>query len=136
MDPISKARLSDNKERSQRGQSPNSQANLKKYQPGQSGNPGGRKKKVFTAICDKFIKKNRGAIEETMLKILQKEGMAAVLLLREVADHHEGPVTQSIEVSTPQQMSDEQLVAEFEKLIKNDSLTSRDLQEPSASEAN
>ena len=129
MDPVSKARLSDSRERSN--------ANLNKFQPGKSGNPGGRKKKIFTAICDRFIKKNRKAIEQTMLKILEKEGMAAVLLLREVADHHEGPVTQSIEVSTPQQMTDEQLMAEFDKLLKNDhNRAALSVQEPSSPEAN
>jgi uncharacterized protein DUF5681 len=109
MDPVSKARASDSRERSL--------ANLKKFKPGQSGNPGGRKKKIFTAICDQVIKRNKKEIEQIMMKIIRKEQMAAVLLLREISDHHEGPVTQALEISGQlSTLSDEQLAEKYEKL--------------------
>lgn len=69
---------------------------------GQSGNPGGRPKKLhFSKLCESIIKTKDGKemLRSVMTDILSKRGMAAVLLLREIAERTEGKVTQPVEMS-------------------------------------
>lgn len=69
---------------------------------GQSGNPGGRPKRLhFSKLCEKIVKSRDGKelLLKTMQSILKKEGMAAVLLMREMAERTEGKVTQGVELS-------------------------------------
>jgi len=73
---------------------------LKQFPKGVSGNPGGRPKQHFTKICQRLVKtkKGRELVESVMEDILDKRGMAAVLLLREIGDRTDGKVTQPMEV--------------------------------------
>ena len=78
MDPVSKARVVENNQQTTRIGG----VTGKGFRPGQSGNPGGRKKKLhFTKMCEQLVKSKDGKelIKEVMRDILNKRGMAAVL---------------------------------------------------------
>lgn len=77
-------------------------ANLKPFQPGQSGNAGGRPKKLpITELYERILSDpaNIAAIEKAVLATLRKGNMAMVLLLREITERMEGKVTQPVEAS-------------------------------------
>jgi hypothetical protein len=72
------------------------------FAKGQSGNPGGRPNKLhFSKLCEGILKSRDGKemLREVMTDILKKKGMAAVLLMREMAERTEGKVTQPVEMS-------------------------------------
>lgn len=69
---------------------------------GWKGNPGGRPKKLhFTKMCEQLVKSKDGKelIKEVMRDILNKRGMAAVLLLREIGERTDGKVSQDLNLS-------------------------------------
>jgi hypothetical protein len=71
-----------------------------RFKAGQSGNPGGRSKKLpITEMYERILSdpKNMVAIEKSVFKALSRGSMAMVLLLREMADRVEGRVTPPIE---------------------------------------
>jgi hypothetical protein len=98
MDPVSRAQSASNQD----NRLARFGNKLNTWKKGQSGNPSGiAKKQNFTKICAKLLRKkeNKQLIETVMRDILDKRGMAAVLLLREMAERTEGKVTQSVEMS-------------------------------------
>ena len=114
MDLISKARSEENKRK------PHSQG--RPFKKGQSGNPGGRPKKLhitnmFEAILSR--PENRKELESIIMDILKSRRMASVLLLREIADRTEGKVSQEIEVSGQlTTLSDTDLEQRLAKLLQ------------------
>lgn len=97
MDPVSKARLSDSTGLTPRQRS---NANLKRYPKGTTGNPGGRRKKPFQEIIDKFMDKkaNRDEIGAVIMDVIRSRRMASVLMIREVAERMDGKVVQPVEM--------------------------------------
>jgi hypothetical protein len=72
----------------------------RKWQPGQSGNPGGRpKKKPVTDLYEAILGDEEAMeqLKKAVLKALTKGNMAMVLQLKEMTDRVEGKVTQPIE---------------------------------------
>lgn len=71
------------------------------WQPGQSGNPGGRpKKKPITEMFERMLEDPgmHESIASAMLNIFrERSGIAKVMLLKDMAERVEGKVTQPIE---------------------------------------
>jgi hypothetical protein len=91
MDPVSRAQAADSSKK----------IVGRPFQKGQSGNPGGRKKKWITAIYDKVLasKANRDVIEATVMGLIEKQRMASILTLREMAERTEGKIEQGISLT-------------------------------------
>jgi hypothetical protein len=75
-----------------------------RWQPGQSGNPGGRpKKKPITEIYEELLAEGvtRNDIKKTMRALVRKKNGLAVQALREMADRIEGRAAgiESVEMS-------------------------------------
>jgi hypothetical protein len=65
---------------------PKSLANLKPFQPGQSGNPGGRPKRdVASEIAAAIFEQNAEAIGKAYLKLLKRGSLGAFSLLSDRA---------------------------------------------------
>lgn len=117
MDPVSKAQESGNKyaelqNRTKRG----------RWVKGQSGNPGGRPKKLhITKMYEKLLAKsdNRNEISESLMKILTGSRMASVLLLREMAERTEGKVVQEVDMQVSGKISLEQVLEAKKKAGKS-----------------
>jgi hypothetical protein len=89
------------------------------FKPGQSGNPGGRKKKPITELMERIVKKkaNRDEIEEVIMEVIRSKRMASVLMLKEVAERTDGKVTDELEITGAiSTYSDEELLAKLKKL--------------------
>lgn len=81
----------------------------RRFQPGVSGNPGGRpKKKPITEMFERLLEKteNIKEIEQSVMETLKSKGMAKVLLLDKMADRVEGKVKDEIEVSGLEGLAD------------------------------
>lgn len=123
MDPISKALLAD--ENGPRLIGANTDPRLANLRPawksGVSPNPSGRKKKgEYTKLCEKLAKSREGKklLKNTMLAILEKQGMAAVLLMREIGERADGKVAQELDLTgTITTLSDEEINKKLQKLI-------------------
>jgi len=73
---------------------PKSLANLKPFQPGQSGNPGGRPKRDISAeIAAAIFEQNAEVIGEAYLRLLKRGSLGAFALL---SDRAYGKVAQPI----------------------------------------
>jgi hypothetical protein len=73
--------------------------NLKPWQPGRSGNPGGRpKKKPVTDLYAQMLEDGatQAMVRKAIQGVIRKGGRAFILWLKEVADRTEGKVTQSL----------------------------------------
>ncbi len=85
-----------------------SNANLKPYKPGQSGNPGGRDKDTLTPLLRQFLNADNEAekivIIKEMINIAKSSGMRGqVAALKEIFDRIDGrvPETHKIESDVP-----------------------------------
>jgi len=107
-----------NSEASGPGRHPNSLANLErhKFQPGQSGNPGGRPKKV-REIADKALDLAEEMLEELKTIAKDKEAPPAVRLqaIKEINDRGLGRAMQSIDIT---QENRHTLSEEFEFIVR------------------
>jgi uncharacterized protein DUF5681 len=95
--------------------------NLKPWQPGQSGNPGGRpKKKPITELYEQLLsdRATLNAIRTAILRNIKSHKTALVPLLREMADRVEGKVTQPIDatVSDFSHWTDEEIQSELKRV--------------------
>lgn len=103
---MAKADVTQNKEANKA----RSLANLRKFKPGVSGNPGGRPhKKPITEMFEEMLATEDGfeAIREAIRSIFfQKSGMAKVMLIKDMADRLEGKVSQPIEASVTVNLAD------------------------------
>ncbi len=95
--------------------------NASRWKPGQSGNPLGRPKKLrITKLFEKILANpaNRKELEESIKDILRSRRMAAVLMLREMAERTEGKVAEKLELDVNvNQYTDEEIAARLERLI-------------------
>lgn len=72
----------------------------RKWQPGQSGNPGGRpKKKPVTDLFEELMSDPElvAGFKSAIARSIMKGGMAGVMYMKEAADRLEGKVTQPID---------------------------------------
>jgi len=109
--------------------------NLKPWQPGQSGNPGGRpKKKPITELYEELL--NDGAtlkaIRTAIVRNIEAGKAAFIPLLREMADRVEGKVTQPIDavVTNYNELTDDELEAEIQRLTTELGLVAAEDVEP------
>jgi hypothetical protein len=81
---------------------PNSLANLKPFQPGQSGNPSGRpKKKPVTEALERLLNSEENAeeIAKALLDVVKARGKGTVSAAKEITDRVEGRVSDKVEHS-------------------------------------
>lgn len=114
MDPVSRAQNSDN--------APVKKKIGRPWPKGVSGNPGGRpKKRHFSEICEALLEdvNGRKMVKNVITDILEKRGMASVLLMREIAERTEGKVKQEVELNaTIDTLSDEELELRLKAIVE------------------
>ncbi len=94
MDPVSKSRVSGSRE--------NSLANLRKFQPGVSGNPSGRKKKSLIEKGLEKISNDKQYVPEFIAAVKKRmllPGVAGVLETREYMDRTHGKVVDTLDMN-------------------------------------
>ena len=93
-----------------------------RFKQGRSGNPGGRPKKLrITRMFEQMLSKpsGRNELKAVVRDILEKRGMAAVLLLREMIERTEGKMAQEVDLSgSISMLSDADLAAKIAKMIE------------------
>jgi hypothetical protein len=80
-----------------------------KWQPGKSGNPGGRpKKKPVTELYEEMLSDPDlvADLRSAIAKAIKKGNMAMVLQVKEMTDRVEGKVTQPIEADVTVNLAD------------------------------
>jgi hypothetical protein len=80
-----------------------------KWQPGKSGNPGGRpKKKPVTELYEEMLSDPDlvADLRNAIAKAIKKGNMAMVLQVKEMTDRVEGKVTQPIEADVTVNLAD------------------------------
>jgi len=113
MDPISRAQNNDN--------AVPKRVIGRPFKKGQSGNPGGRPKKLeITKIYERVLRKknNRKEIEEEIVAILRSRRMMSVLLLREMAERTEGKVADVVDMNVSGKLTLEQVLEAKKKAEK------------------
>lgn len=113
MDPLSRAQNSD--------PTANKRVLGRPFKKGQSGNPGGRPKKLeVTKIYEKILRrsKNRKDIEESVLEMIHSKRMMSVLLLREMAERTEGKVADVVDMNVSGSITLEQVLEAKKKAGK------------------
>jgi hypothetical protein len=102
MDPVSKAQATPQNRRFLKGGHSPDIGKHTRFNPGQSGNPGGRPKHSISAIYRKWLKKarNRQKIEEFLDATIEGQSkMAGVLLIREMTERDEGKVIETVDMN-------------------------------------
>jgi hypothetical protein len=110
MDPVSKSQTENSQSRLARFGD-----KLAQFPKGVSPNPGGRPKKTpITKAMAKIARSKAGRelLESAIADIIAKRGMAAVLLIREMAERLEGPVTQNFHIDGHLTLSLSELMAQ------------------------
>jgi hypothetical protein len=94
-------------------------ANLRPWKPGQSGNPGGRpRKSLVDEVAKAVLEENIDGIKAQMKATLTSNGMAGVLLLKEIFERVGGKVTQGIELSgSVNAMTDDEILSRLASLL-------------------
>ena len=90
-----------------------------KWQPGQSGNPGGRpKKRPVTSALERLLDDSKAeGIARALIALASGEGKHAVAAAREIMDRLEGKVSLPIEAKlNVENMTDEEMTARIEEL--------------------
>ena len=90
-----------------------------KWQPGQSGNPGGRpKKKPVTSALERLLDDSKAeGIARALIALASGEGKHAVAAAREIMDRLEGKVSLPVEAKlNVENMTDEEMTARIEEL--------------------
>ena len=94
-------------------------ANLKPWQPGQSGNPSGRpKKKPITDLFEELMSDPElvAQFKTAIANSIKKGGMAGVMYMKEAADRLEGKVTQPIDAEITMSSLSERMAKAAERI--------------------
>ena len=90
-----------------------------KWQPGQSGNPGGRpKKKPITDMFEELMSDPElvASFKQAIANSIKKGGMAGVMYMKEAADRLEGKVTQPIDADITMSSLSERMAKAAERV--------------------
>jgi Family of unknown function (DUF5681) len=98
-----------------------SNANLRMFKPGQSGNPGGRPKKTLLLKMQEELANDPEYVEQMRQAIIKRslnvKTVVAQMALENLTDRSSGPITQQIEISNASALSDEDLEERYAQLI-------------------
>ena len=124
MDPVSRAQqeITPQSRRTLRGGHDPRIGTKTQFRPGESGNPGGKRKKAeITKIFEEIFrsKTDRDEIKDSIALTLKSSRMAGVLLLREAAERLEGKVLQQVELEGTVTLALAETVSERRKRLGN-----------------
>jgi Family of unknown function (DUF5681) len=107
---------------------PKSLANLKPWQPGQSGNPGGRPKRLLAeayqthlGCTEKGDAQKRTYAELIALAQIRKALRGNTMAAKEIADRTEGRARQAIELTAPEGQQNFKITVRY---VKSESMKS------------